>query len=876
MMEKNRKSEPSKAKRGNISSAVLELIRRQVSDRGLVVWYDPQKAYSGLVQRLEIPDCHVLRFDGSFFRLRENLEPFMEFVNENGSLKTDADIAPRVIVYVPMARMATEYALIESETAGVILEPDSAVPERNTRLGQIVEEVFKKVAPAKAAHLARQADDGLLNVEELDRMAGEARSVAAGALQIIFGHVSAEEILLQFVTKAEFDAALLSKSALPEVLTLIRSELGLDIPSTEDCAAVRMALLRYVLLSDLLLGVGVKQSPEALSGMAVPESPAQQDTLIHLCHQWRNRTDLKDAYSEAAEKIEKNLDLSSMSWPVDGLNECETFLFIEHLLLEHSVKLFLEGEITRIFELSICRGGRFWSRERPEYQLAWRVLESACGLTQASKRVRTMLRQRKWSLDEFIDAYALHADPWMQLDRLARDLETRYARLEGVFADLELFEPLMARIRETYVNTAGMLADIYATVLRQAGFSSSRHLEHGGLYHDHVMPDLEKEGIVAFFLVDALRYEMAVELIEGLKTDFDARIMPALGCLPGITSVGMAALMPGAEKGLLFEAVQRGVDVKIENNTITTRAQRMDWLASKAGVTVYCTKLTDVLKPATRRRKDFMAAKLIVVTSQEIDQLGEEGDEEGIKLYIVDVLEKLRRAVRVLAKSGVTRFIISADHGFIYAPGLDPGLVMDAPGGKTAELHPRAWIGEGGVSGEGFFRVKASDLAVQGPLELAFPLGMGSFRVKGGSGAYLHGGVSPAENILPVIRLVLKEAPATAVGDSIVQLSMAKPVITNRLFSVTVTLKAKGLFEVEDRRLRFEMVSGQKEIGRAATAAYGFEDGTGEVTVKTDQPNFVTFMLNTDAGADVTIRVLDCQSQVILDSLKNVPIKLGI
>jgi hypothetical protein len=231
--------------------------------------------------------------------------------------------------------------------------------------------------------------------------------------------------------------------------------------------------------------------------------------------------------------------------------------------------------------------------------------------------------------------------------------------------------------------------------------------------------------------------------------------------------------------------------------------------------------------------------------------------------------------VRVLAKAGVSQFVLAADHGFVYAPSGDPGLIMNAPGGKTVKLHPRVWIGEGGVSGEGFFRVKAADLALQGPLELAFPLGMGSFRVKGGGAAYFHGGVSPAENVLPVVRLTPITAPVFA-GESSVRLSMAKPVITNRLFSVSVVMTAEGLFAEAGRRLRFELVSGQQEAGRTATAAYGFEDGTGEVLVKTGQPNVVTFMLTADAGQAVTIRVFDCQTQVVLDALKDVPIKLGM
>lgn len=875
MKRTSKKSDSGTPEQGRISAAVMELLRRQAADCGLVVWYDPQKAFEHLAERLAISDCTLLRYEDGFFHLREQLEPFLECLNENGTLKADADIAPRVVVYVPLARADTAYALIEAETAGVVVEPDAATPERNSRLSRIVEEVFKEVAPAKAAHLARQADDGLLTVKELDRIAGEAGSVAAGALQIVFGRVSAEEILLQFAARERNDAALKAKSATPEVLALIRSELGLEIPATEDCSAVRENLSRYILLNDLLLEIPEERRPEALSGMAMPQTPSQRDIIKRIIRHWRNRTDLKDAYAEAAERIEKDFNLPRMAWPVEVLKDSETFPFTERLLLNHAIELFLRGNAAAATEWAAHRSGRFWARELPVWQLAWRVVESAGGLAQTAERVCSMLRQRKWTLDELIDAYALHADPWMRLDRLARDLETRHARWEMIVVEMEVFERLMARARETYATTAGTLAEVYANALRQVGFSSTRHEEQVSLFHSRVMPELQIEGKIAFFLVDALRFEMAIELIDGLKTEFDAQIVPVVGCLPGITQLGMAALMPGAGDGLYLESGKDGVDVKIHDTRVTSRAQRLEWLMANAGVPVCCTKLSDALKPAFRRRKEFASAKLVVITSQEIDLLGEEGDEEGIRVYLADVLEKLRRAVRVLVKAGVSRFVITADHGFVYAPGVDPGLTMGAPGGKTVELHPRVWIGEGGTSGEGFFRVKASDLALQGPLEVAFPLGMGSFRVKGGGAAYFHGGVSPAENVLPVVRLTAITASVPAV-DATVRLTMSKPAITNRLFSVSVEMKTEGLFAEEGRRLRFELVSGQQDAGRAATAAYGFEDGTGEVVIKTGQPNVVTFMLNADAGQAVTIRALDCSSQVVLDSLKDVPIKLGI
>ena len=53
-------------------------------------------------------------------------------------------------------------------------------------------------------------------------------------------------------------------------------------------------------------------------------------------------------------------------------------------------------------------------------------------------------------------------------------------------------------------------------------------------------------GRVAYFFVDAMRFEMGVELARQLEVTKDLTIRPAIAALPTITPVGMAALLPGA------------------------------------------------------------------------------------------------------------------------------------------------------------------------------------------------------------------------------------------------------------------------------------------------------------------------------------------
>ena len=66
----------------------------------------------------------------------------------------------------------------------------------------------------------------------------------------------------------------------------------------------------------------------------------------------------------------------------------------------------------------------------------------------------------------------------------------------------------------------------------------------------------ERPKPVAYFLVDAMRFEMGVELAERLPKTAEVSVRHAIGALPSITPIGMAALQPGASAS--FSVVEQG------------------------------------------------------------------------------------------------------------------------------------------------------------------------------------------------------------------------------------------------------------------------------------------------------------------------------
>ena len=719
-----------------LSTRIREMIERQVKSRGIVVWFDPEKAYTKFVRDLNLPDTSVMIFHDTFFRLRHELEPHLEFVTAEGRPVDWCGVPPNVVVYVPMAREETSHALIETESAGVVVEPGAEMPERNSRLRVQAEAFFQDVAPERAAQLARQVDEGLLTLEDLDRISEELGSLASSVLKLVFGPASPLEVIIAFAASEAWDVQIIEKKALNELRDLVSAETGLDFGPAATPAEARQTLRRLLLLAEFVTMLAKDSRPSAFDTVPLPETEIQLSVLRHLCSTWRNRIDFREGYVEAGRAVEVAVGIDQMKIPVALLEGVETFPCVETRLLHAAEKALGESEQPKVLSLAKTRQTSFWSLEDPVLRLRWHLLELAAKFLSTAEMVRQSLKRLDLSASEMIRAYALFSEPWMLADSHFRHWESRLLNVDPEESGgVEKFEKLTVKIRREHALLLDEMNRAFSTKLEAAGFELRGCLHQGRVFVDRVAPMIQEGEKTVYFLVDALRYEMAHELVNGLEDSFVVKIEPAIACLPSITSVGMSSLLPGAEKGMELIATGGRLAVGIDGQVLKDRQGRIDALSRHVHDGFTALKLSEILRLGAKRKKEISSARFIVITSQEIDRLGEDGDDQAeTRRWMDEVLDQLRRAVRILARHDFKRFVISADHGYLFVDDPDPGMMMDSPGGTTVELHPRVWVGKGGTVGKGYIRATASQLELGGELELAFPRGLACFRVKGGVG----------------------------------------------------------------------------------------------------------------------------------------------
>src|SRR5690242_11564269 len=146
---------------GIVSDYLRDLIIRQVSEKGIVVWFDPERHYEQFAQTLMIPGTTIARYERSFFALRSQLDALLE-----------GEMPPHLVVYVPLTEEDTQHALIELSAAGVVLKPGQPARPRNTRLSVVAKGALRDSrTPKELAEIESQVEEGKLSLANLDRLA---------------------------------------------------------------------------------------------------------------------------------------------------------------------------------------------------------------------------------------------------------------------------------------------------------------------------------------------------------------------------------------------------------------------------------------------------------------------------------------------------------------------------------------------------------------------------------------------------------------------------------------------------------------------------------------------------------------------------------
>lgn len=847
-----------------VTDYLRNAIARQVAEQRLVLWLDPERHYGELIDQLGLADTIIARYQDSFFALRHTIDKLLA-----------TDDPPRLVVYVPRDDDATLDALAEVAATAVVLRPGQAVAARNTRLSVIARRALREsLGEERAEELARQVEAGQLGLADLDRL--DDQEGGSPVIAAIFGTGSGQEVGLRFLSSTRYDERIVERHAQAELARILGSVFGIDFSVGTGCDELRARLARHLLTSEFLAGLnGV---PPELATIRLPDGAARE-ACLSLGRTWRLRRDLQESYARMADVVAAELGLEGIPFRLDEIRESETFAPVEAALQSAVEVALIANPSVDLIDLALRRQSGFWAAQRPALRARWALAQTAGQLLAEAVRVERELKSAPERPEALLRAYVEGAHPWCLLDTYQRTLERRWHTY-----DLEgnpTLEQLVARARQRFMEVGGSLAERFTRALAATRFSVPGIMPQREIFATNVQPAI-REGKTAYVLVDAMRFEMARELSAGLGDEFGCRLAVAFGTLPSITPIGMAALMPGVERGTVVQTRDGKLAWQVGDVQLKDRRTRIDWFRQHVPGAIAVTALEDMLpKPKAALHAELQAAEVILVTSQEIDELAESDNIRLARKVMDDALSDLARLVRKLREYGCRTIVLTADHGYLFGDEIESDMKIDAPGGQSAALKRRVWVGRGGESSPSFLRAPLAQLGLSDSLEIAVPWGFGVFKASGAR-AYFHGGAAPQELAIPVLTLTpLQASRVTPITSLTWSLIPGSKKLSTRFFSVQITGQSSGLFELEPPRVRVELRSRGDVVSQPIGATYGLSEATGEIELRTAaeqvqsiEPNTVTLMVTGASGKTVTLHLLDATSGRELAKLERIEVAI--
>ncbi|MDZ7703656.1 MAG: PglZ domain-containing protein [Trueperaceae bacterium] len=714
-----------------VSSYIATTLQKKLERYGVVLFYDPALDMRSALDMLP-QDVQIIDYQGSYLRVK--LEAEMRF----SQLRPGFSLEDTLLIYIPERPFSQPQndPLLEYALAGTKYNHSLQAVTRQALEGRVTrEQVDALFAAAEPPSLA--ALDSWGAREEVD----------SGALGVVFGTSDSVAIIRNFLSDASFDKHV----SVDELQTFLRSATGLAELDTDRADEVRAALWRHLLLSELARGSSqdVRTDPPKLR-------KGQQDTITEVLDALRQSQHA--AYGEWAERIETEESLPSRV-SFDGVSRGvsrDVFAFQNSQALAQLADLVRE-DVGGARALIEHYKTSYWTRTNPQRQVAWQVADHAVEVLSEVKRIRLELESVGTDLGKLVGKYVAGQGAtgnWYKLDTLQRGLEQGVTSLNSS-SDVR---PLVARARQAYSEVLYAQNAQLTKAYEQHGLTLPNVRPQQTIFRDVVEP-LLTEGPTAFFLMDALRFEMGLELatlLKGLASkglqSLEVHSEPRSGVLPSTTAFGMAALLPGAGRGL---GLSEQGGPQLDRVSLAGWAERKKYWRNLYYDNMAEYRIDDNFPDAPALHKELTrGVNLLLVRMQDIDQLGENDTPFGLS-GMSNLLGSIRRAVKTVIEAGFEQVVITADHGYLLFPSSSADEV-EPPKGQALASHRRYWLGHVTTRPEGAIFFSPEDAGfehVDAPgVVLAFPKGRGIFK-SGGNKTYFHGGPSLQERIVPLLRV---------------------------------------------------------------------------------------------------------------------------
>ena len=822
----------------NIAEFIQDKIfRPRVQKTGCLVVYDPDGHYQNLCNTLADEKLIVVDVSKSSIESRiAAIQGLRDVVEKQ---------LTGMLVYIPKKAPQSDEEK-QSDPFAPIAAAGSIFPEGD---GDNFESICLKAKPDHATAIrAIFEQDALPSFAVIDAIGGGLGWPNLRALLMV---ESARDILHSLLVPNDAQRAALKSSDnwIAEGQDLLANSIGLTLKTrVKTWESIADELWRFVLFSEFVFDL---PGSLPLSLADVPQAETHAKPLIEdLCDRIRNDRRTQSLYIDRADEIEKELDLVNLfeGWP--DLGDRDTFPFEERTFLNRAIQAILRDDITQVRNIFERHQQSVWTG-KGETRAQWDLIRSATELLQTCDDMERLLSENARNLEALVSFYITQL---REVDRLHREFEQAVSDYD--WQDTRgVMTPVKSQVRKQYGKLVEKVQLIFTRHVEQRGWPLTGHLSNTDVFDRVVAPKLQKNGHkVAYFMIDALRYELGVELERQLVEDGHVEVQAAMAQLPSITPVGMASLLPGAGQQLHIKNDQQSLLPMLGELVVNTVTQRMDVFRKKYGQRFEEGRLEDFV----RGRFDLSPeTDLLVLRAVEIDSHFENHPDTA-PAEIMNALKRIRVAIHKLKERGFHEVVIATDHGFFMNTHAGAGDVCNKLSGNNwIGIHDRCALGDG-VGDANHLVVSAEKMGIRGDFaKFAAPYSLASYR----SGLlYYHGGISLQESVVPVITMQLKASnqPILHKASVVMSYKNGNKYITTRMPVIDLAVETADMFSVEnDFEILLEAHNSKGEVVGEAKVGGVVNPATGSLSLKPGDKVQVTMKMQMDFEGKFKIKALN-------------------
>lgn len=761
-----------------------ELFLPRLNKAGVLVVYDPERRYHALCQ--ELGDERTVLVDAGMGSIESRARAMAALQQLGQELPRPID---GLLVYVPASAPRNDEER-QRDPFSLYAECGAIFPDGDGDGYESLCLKYKADHPTEIRRIFRE--NPAPSFEVIDAVGGGA---GWPQLQALLHVASAREILLALLapTKPQKDALAANEAWVSEARALFASALGFKLKtSAKHWGPIADELARFVLFSEFAFDLPVGL-PAQLAD--VPRANADAQILVEdLCQELRGHERTQADYIQRAEAIERELKLVAACEDIQDLGTRDTFPFEERSFFAKGMDHLLRDNVDELRKLFDRHDGSIWAR-RGENQAQWKVLLDAANLVETCADATRQLPDHTRSQAALIDFYLTGL---YKIDHQQRELEQQAG--DGAVADgfdgEAVLKSVIKLAREHHRTLANTVQNVFLRHLEREGWPPPSRLANADVFDKLVAPPLRESGRrVAVLLIDALRYELGVELQRTLVNAGQMTLQAAFAQLPTYTLVGMASLLPGAGRDLRLVQAKDKLVPYLGDQKLETVTERLEVLKSRYGSRFADMTLRGLLNNTSGPTGEI---DLLVIRSNEMDAAFE-GNADSAPKQIADTLRQIQRAIRKLADLGFNEAVIVTDHGFHLNTAVGPGDKCAKPSGAWVNVHDRMLLGDGSGDTANLL-MQSAMLGIRGDFaQVAMPRAMVAYQA---GASYFHGGASLQEAVVPVITIALPKRHE--------KIDDAAP-------TMTLTYK-KGGKTITSRRPSFELSVGEGDLFSANAA----------------------------------------------------------